>query len=240
MSNSRAIIPENVSILFPSNVNNILSSYDQESIDRMSNLITDINNITDNKGSTFSSARTGIYGQFLNSMIGFITFIVFKEKFIRDFIRVVGQIPDLQMNLINVLTTYKSDDEVIEFYTTLLNSLETLPRTIEGSLGQATFIAKRIINQTTSTIPTTNNSSPELTAQEALEKDLQYLFGLGLTPESGNETLIDRLARYKELTGEDYVYNPPSSGGRRRRKARKTKTLKRKMRKVRKSRKSRK
>ena len=35
--------------------------------------------------------------------------------------------------------------------------------------------------------------------------DLKYLLGLGLTPDSGNDTLNDRLKKYKDLTGTDYL-----------------------------------
>jgi hypothetical protein len=49
-----------------------------------------------------------------------------------------------------------------------------------------------------------------------LDKDLKYLFGLGLNPNSGNNTMNDKLAKWKQLTGEDYVYNP--SGGKYRKK----------------------
>jgi len=34
---------------------------------------------------------------------------------------------------------------------------------------------------------------------------LKYLFGLGLTADSGNETLNTQLEKYKELTNTDYV-----------------------------------
>jgi len=60
-----------------------------------------------------------------------------------------------------------------------------------------------------------------------LDKDLKYLFGLGLNPNSGNDTMNDKLAKWKQLTGENYIYNP--SGGKYRKKGlSKRKTAKRK------------
>jgi hypothetical protein len=64
-------------------------------------------------------------------------------------------------------------------------------------------------------------------SREELEKELQYLFGLGLTPDSGNDTMNDRLAKWKELTGEDYVYNPSGGKYKRRKNMRRRKSVKR-------------
>ena len=99
--------------------------------------------------------------------------------------------------------------------------------------------------ETTNSTKTTNVKE-QLPSREELEKDLTYLFSLGLTEKSGNETLNDRLAKWKALTGEEYNpskitrntnsknYTISAEGGGK--KSRKTKQTKRKYRKARKSR----
>jgi hypothetical protein len=56
-------------------------------------------------------------------------------------------------------------------------------------------------------------SQTPVISREDLDADLKYLFGLGLNPNSGNEVMNDRLAKWRELTGEDYVYVSPTTEG---------------------------
>ena len=82
------------------------------------------------------------------------------------------------------------------------------------------------ITQSDYVFPPASSPQDPVILRRELDKDLKYLFGLGLTKDSGNETMNDRLAKWKQLTGEDYVYNP--SGGKYRRKILARKSVKRK------------
>ena len=207
------IIPQNISDIIPSFVLNILLNYDQPTINRISNLITMIDNIVDLSGNTYRSVRTQnsqTYGILLTQLLVFILFIHLKEPFVSQLIQVVGSIPQLQMDLINVLYNFRSNEPIITFYTTVLNNIHTFPMNSTQFIPMLTTIANNIINPPTIPAqPNATNTNANTRTLENVNRNLTYLTSLGLTPESDNETMKKTVKRYKNLTGTNY--SPPQS-----------------------------
>jgi sugar lactone lactonase YvrE len=78
------------------------------------------------------------------------------------------------------------------------------------------------------------------TELDKVEEDLRYLTSLGLTKDSNNEAMNNALAKYRELTGNEYVPSQEVSGGRKRRNKKSRKVKSRRVKKSRQVKKSRK
>lgn len=211
------VIPQNIAELWPTFVINILLTYDQQSINRISNLITRVYNIRDLSGNlSYADAlriqmTTGYrpYAFLLGGLVGYTTIAVLKEPFVRQLSLTVGEIPVMYANLMNVLYNYESDEQILEFYTTVFNNRDMLTSLHDtSSIPLVTTMANNIIHP-----PPVANVNVNSRTIEDVNRDLTYLTSLGLTQNSDNETMRGTLQRYRTLTGTDYVL-PQTSASR--------------------------
>jgi len=187
----------------------MLFSYNQESIDRISNLYTTILNLEDLNGNKYGDYRTNQqfaqrYGNLLGGFLPYVFIAVLKEPFVNQLITVIGSIPEPINNLINIVYNFQTDEQIIQFYTTVFNNKDTIPQTdfIQAIIN----IANSILNPPPATQANTNTNTRSI---ENVNRNLTYLTGLGLTKNSDNETMQKTIKRYKNLTGTNY--SPPET-----------------------------
>jgi hypothetical protein len=212
------IIPQNIIQSSPTFVINILLTYDQQSINRISNLITNVYNIRDLSGNVSYADVLRIdtgngyrpYAYLLGGLVGYTMIAVLKEPFVRQLSLTVGEFPSPFINLMNVLYNYESDEQILEFFTTVFNNRDILtPLTLSYDyILLITTMANNIIHP-----PPVANVSVNSRTIEDVNRDLTYLTSLGLTQNSDNETMRGTLQRYRTLTGTDYVL-PQTSASR--------------------------
>jgi hypothetical protein len=180
----------------------LLLNYNQQSINRISNLLTNIYNIEDINGNRYGDIRTNLqfrsqYGILLGELLPAIPIPVLKEPFVNQLISTIGQPPELQMNLINTMINLNTDEQILQLYTNVFNNKHIL------SSGSEQQFIPTIINFANNIInpPPTNTNTRTI---DEVNRNLTYLTSLGLTKNSDNETMKKTLKRYKNLSGKNY------------------------------------
>lgn len=224
------IIPENVTRVLPPMIHPFLYSQPQSKIDRISNLYTNIFNIQDSSGvpvetlyNQSSPQVTGHNPFHLHIPIMYVSFSVFREPFTEFLIGILGPPPESAQQMINAFYSLTTDSQIIQFITTMVNNQTPIVNETEA-YRLYTSIANRILfppptpaltrGNVSNPINTVNpvnavNTNRNVRNLDEVNRDLTYLFGLGLTATSDNDTMRNTLRRYRELTGRDYT--PPAT-----------------------------
>ena len=165
----------------------------------------------------------------------YVSFSVFREPFTEFLIGILGPPPESAQQTINAFYLLTTDSQIIQFITTMVNNHTPIVNEVEAAR-LYTSIANRILfpppipalkrtaNQeilarntrpnVSNPINTVNpvnavNTNRNVRTIDEVNRDLTYLFGLGLTATSDNDTMRNTLRRYRELTGTDYT--PPAT-----------------------------
>lgn len=207
VSNSSVIIPANIKEISPTFLTPILFNYDQKSIDRISNLYTNILNLKDLSGNTYGDYRTNQefaqkYANFLGGFLSYVFFAVLKEPFFNELITLIGPPPEPINNLINILYNFQTDEQIIQFYAASFNNKDTI---IQPDFTQFIKALINIANSILNPPPATQkNANANTRTIENVNRNLTYLTSLGLTKNSDNETMKKTIKKYKNLTGTNY------------------------------------
>jgi hypothetical protein len=203
------IIPPTITDVMPTFLISILFNYNQDSINRISNLFTTILNLEDLSGNKYGDYRTNQdfgqrYGNLLGGFLPYVFIAVLKQPFVNQLITVVGQFPEVINNLVNIIYNFQTDEQIIQLYRTVFNNKDTIPRTSEF-IPTITSIANSVLNPP----PLVTQTNTNTRTIENVNRNLTYLTSVGLTKNSDNETMKKTVKRYKNLTGTNY--SPPET-----------------------------
>ena len=186
-----------------------LYSQPQSQIDRISNLYTNILNISNSSGLSIEErSRRHIYQFELPLM--YTTFSVFREPFTEFLIGIIGPPPESAQQMVNAFYLLTTDSQIIQFFTTVFNNQTEIVSEVEAAR-LYTSIANRIVYppptpaNTRPNVSNAVNTNRNVRTIDEVNRDLTYLFGLGLTATSDNDTMRNTIRRYRELTGRDYT-----------------------------------
>jgi hypothetical protein len=185
-----------------------LYSQPQSQIDRISNLYTNILNISNSSGLSIEERRRHIYQFELPLM--YTTFSVFREPFTEFLIGIIGPPPESAQQMVNAFYLLTTDSQIIQFITTVFNNQTEIVSEVEAAR-LYTSIVNRILfppptpANTRPNVPNPINTNRNVRTIDEVNRDLTYLFGLGLTATSDNDSMRNTIRRYRELTGRDYT-----------------------------------
>jgi hypothetical protein len=210
MPYSSVIIPNNLTDNMPSFIAPILLNYNQDSINRISNLFTTIYNLEDLSGNKYGDYRTNQqfaqrYGNLLGGFLPYVFIAVLKQPFVNQLITVIGPPPEIIINFINTIYNFETDEQIIQLYTNVFNNKDIFPQSMQEFISMLTTIANNILNPPPATVSTNTNTR----TIENVNRNLTYLTSLGLTKNNDNETMKKTIKKYKNLTGTNY--SPPQT-----------------------------